>query len=79
MFRSKKPHRVVDEILKNHPSGEIKPSQEDLFITRKLVEAGKLLDIDIPDHITIGKEKFESLKKEESYSSDNKYQFAYQS
>jgi DNA repair protein RadC len=47
----------------NHPSGDALPSQEDIAITRKLVEAGKLLDINILDHIIIGKGQFESLKE----------------
>lgn len=50
-------------LLHNHPSGDTLPSQEDIAITRILVEAGKLLDIAILDHIIIGKGKFESLKE----------------
>lgn len=50
-------------LIHNHPSGDTLPSQEDMTITRKLVEAGKLLDINILDHIIIGKGKFESLKE----------------
>ena len=50
-------------LLHNHPSGDTMPSQEDIAITKKLVEAGKLLDIGIIDHIIIGKGQFESLKE----------------
>lgn len=50
-------------LLHNHPSGDILPSQEDIAITKKLIEAGKLLDIAILDHIIIGKGQFESLKE----------------
>lgn len=50
-------------LVHNHPSGDTLPSQEDIVITRKLVEAGKLLDITILDHVIIGKGKFESLKE----------------
>lgn len=50
-------------LLHNHPSGDAQPSQEDVAITRQLVEAGKLLDIPILDHIIIGKGQFESLKE----------------
>ncbi len=50
-------------LLHNHPSGDTKPSQEDIAITKKLVEAGKLLDISVLDHIIIGKGKFESFKE----------------
>ena len=38
----------------NHPSGNPNPSNEDLEITKKLIEAGKLIDIKIIDHVIIG-------------------------
>ncbi|MFH1897085.1 MAG: DNA repair protein RadC [Candidatus Desantisbacteria bacterium] len=38
----------------NHPSGDEKPSEEDLEITRRLVEAGKLLQIEVMDHVIVG-------------------------
>ena len=38
----------------NHPSGDPKPSQEDLQITRRLVEVGKLIGIRVLDHVIIG-------------------------
>jgi DNA repair protein RadC len=38
----------------NHPSGDPTPSSEDVLITRRVVEAGKLLDIEVLDHIIIG-------------------------
>ncbi|MCC5465385.1 JAB domain-containing protein [Pelosinus baikalensis] len=41
-------------IAHNHPSGDPAPSSEDLSLTQKLVEAGKLLDIPILDHIVVG-------------------------
>lgn len=50
-------------LIHNHPSGDTLPSQEDIAITKKLVEAGKQLDINILDHVIIGKGKFESLKE----------------
>jgi DNA repair protein RadC len=37
----------------NHPSGELDPSNEDLIMTRRLKEAGKLLDLNILDHLVI--------------------------
>jgi len=40
-------------LLHNHPSGNPEPSNEDIAITRKLVEAGKILDIPVFDHIII--------------------------
>jgi DNA repair protein RadC len=39
----------------NHPSGDTTPSAEDLRITRQLVEAGKILDIEVLDHVIIGR------------------------
>ena len=46
----------------NHPSGDPSPSPEDVKITSELVQAGKLLGIDVLDHLVICKEKFVSLK-----------------
>ncbi|MGO3017656.1 MAG: RadC family protein [Anaerococcus sp.] len=48
----------------NHPSGSCKPSREDLLITRRLVEAGLILDIKVLDHIIIGLNDYYSFKKE---------------
>ena len=48
----------------NHPSGNPKPSGEDYNITRRLVEAGNLLDINVLDHIIIGENDYYSFKKE---------------
>jgi DNA repair protein RadC len=39
----------------NHPSGDPNPSAEDVAITRKVVEAGQLLDIDVLDHVVVGR------------------------
>lgn len=47
----------------NHPSGEAEPSPEDVTVTRQAVEAGKLLDIDVLDHLIIGLGRFVSLKE----------------
>ncbi len=41
-------------VAHNHPSGDPTPSTEDIELTKKLVEAGKLLGIDVLDHIIIG-------------------------
>jgi DNA repair protein RadC len=38
----------------NHPSGDPEPSPEDIDITRKLVEGGRLLDLEVLDHIIVG-------------------------
>jgi len=48
----------------NHPSGNLKPSQQDNSITEKIVNAGKLLEINILDHIIIGKNSYFSYADE---------------
>lgn len=50
-------------VLHNHPSGDPTPSPEDVTVTRQIVEAGKLLDIDVLDHLIIGRQRFVSLKE----------------
>lgn len=48
----------------NHPSGNAEPSEEDLKITRRLVEAGKIIGIEVLDHIVIGdRDSFYSFKE----------------
>lgn len=47
----------------NHPSGDPKPSVEDISVTSKLVEVGKLIDIQLLDAIIIGRDKYISLKE----------------
>ncbi|AKB36778.1 DNA repair protein RadC [Methanosarcina siciliae C2J] len=51
-------------MVHNHPSGDPSPSREDIMVTEKLVEGGKLLGIDILDHIIIGDGRYVSLKDE---------------
>jgi DNA repair protein RadC len=48
----------------NHPSGDPAPSPEDISLTRKLVEVGKLLDIPVLDHVVLGDGKYISLKEQ---------------
>jgi len=50
-------------VVHNHPSGDPTPSQEDIALTRSLVQAGKLLNIQVLDHLVIGYGKFVSLKE----------------
>lgn len=47
----------------NHPSGDPTPSPEDIEVTRQLVDAGKLLDIELLDHLVIGNPRYVSLKE----------------
>ncbi len=49
----------------NHPSGNVKPSMEDIKLTNKIKNAGKLLDLPILDHIIIGEENYYSFADEE--------------
>ena len=48
----------------NHPSGSVEPSAEDIETTKRLVKAGKLLGIDVNDHIIISKNKHCSMRSE---------------
>lgn len=50
-------------VVHNHPGGDPTPSPDDVVITRSLVEAGKLLDIDVLDHIIIARSGYSSLKE----------------
>src|SRR5690606_17190914 len=54
-------------LVHNHPSGDPSPSPEDINMTRAAVQAGKLLDMEVLDHIVIGRGegRFVSLKKKE--------------
>jgi DNA repair protein RadC len=47
----------------NHPSGDPTPSPQDIAVTRAMLEAGKLLDIEVLDHLVIGLGKYISLKE----------------
>ena len=47
----------------NHPSGDTKPSKEDIETTKRLVEAGKIMGIEILDHIIVGDDGYVSLKE----------------
>jgi DNA repair protein RadC len=56
-------------VTHQHPSGDVTPSQEDINVTRRLVESGKILNIPVLDHIIVGEKhgtsplKFTSLKE----------------
>ncbi|MBL8048363.1 MAG: DNA repair protein RadC [Chthonomonas sp.] len=51
-------------VAHNHPSGDPTPSPEDIEVTRLLLEAGRLLDIELRDHIIVGRGKWVSLRRE---------------
>jgi DNA repair protein RadC len=50
-------------LLHNHPSGDPTPSREDLDVTRRLCEAGKLIGIEVLDHVVIGDGKYLSFRE----------------
>jgi DNA repair protein RadC len=50
-------------VVHNHPSGDPTPSPDDIVVTRSLVEAGELLDIEVLDHLVIGQGRFVSMKE----------------
>jgi len=50
-------------LIHNHPSGDPTPSPDDVAVTRAIVQAGKLLDIELLDHVVIGHGKWVSLKE----------------
>ncbi|ARD47036.1 DNA repair protein RadC [Sporosarcina sp. P33] len=49
-------------ISHNHPSGDTTPSREDIEVTKRLMEAGSIMGVDVLDHIIIGDQKYISLK-----------------
>lgn len=49
-------------VAHNHPSGDPKPSSSDLAITRRLKQAGKLLGVEVIDHVVVGDDSWESIK-----------------
>lgn len=57
-------HLAVQVILShNHPSGDLEPSEDDLAVNKRLVESGKILGIEVLDHIIVGPTGYLSLKE----------------
>ena len=50
-------------LMHNHPSGDTTPSREDIQVTKRLVDAGNLIGVQVLDHIIIGRPGFTSLKE----------------
>ena len=50
-------------VCHNHPSGDPTPSPDDVAVTRAIVQAGKLLDVEVLDHLVIGHGRWVSLKE----------------
>ena len=51
-------------LVHNHPSGDVTPSQEDLKLTARLVEAGRLLGIEVLDHVIVSSRNYMSFRSE---------------
>jgi DNA repair protein RadC len=51
-------------VAHNHPSGDPKPSEDDLEITKRLVEAGKMMGVELLDHVIIAANNHFSFKEE---------------
>jgi DNA repair protein RadC len=56
-------------VAHNHPSGSADPSQEDIAVTEALQAAGKLLDIQVLDHLVIGEHQWTSLRQKGAFGS----------
>ena len=64
VFKDAIVHSAASVILAhNHPSGDPEPSEDDMKITKKLVESGRILGIEVIDHIVIGKNNFYSFRE----------------
>ena len=50
-------------LIHNHPSGDPTPSNDDINLTQKVNESGKILDIPLVDHLIVGDEKYYSFKE----------------
>jgi len=56
-------HYSAVVVVHNHPSEDPAPSPEDIKVTEQIVKAGKLLDIEVLDHLIIGRQRYISLKE----------------
>ena len=64
VFKDAIKHSAASVVLAhNHPSGDPEPSEDDLTITKRLTEAGKILGVEVMDHIIIAKNGFFSFKE----------------
>ena len=64
IFQEALKHNAASVILvHNHPSGDSEPSEDDIEITKRIIEAGKIMGVDVLDHIIITKTKAFSFKE----------------
>ena len=47
----------------NHPSGDVTPSKEDISLTKRMVQAGQIMGIEVVDHLIVASDKFLSMKE----------------
>lgn len=65
IFRKALEHKAAYIILAhNHPSGNLKASEEDVMITKKLINAGRMLDLQVLDHLIFADESYYSMADE---------------
>ena len=50
-------------IIHNHPSNVTTPSNEDLLVTQRLITGGRMMEIDLQDHIIIGRDNYHSIRE----------------
>ena len=63
VFKSALSHSAASVILvHNHPSGDPRPSDDDIKITKRLIEAGKIMGIEVHDHVIMAGDRYTSLK-----------------
>jgi len=64
VFKDAITHSAASVVLAhNHPSGDPEPSEDDITITKRLIEVGKILGVEVIDHIIVGKNGFFSFKE----------------
>jgi DNA repair protein RadC len=64
VFKDAIMHTAASVVLAhNHPSGDPEPSEDDITITKRLIEAGKILGVEVIDHIIVGKNGFLSFEE----------------
>jgi DNA repair protein RadC len=64
VFKDAISHNAASVVLAhNHPSGDPEPSEDDITITKRLIEAGRILGVEVTDHIVISKSGFFSFKE----------------
>jgi len=65
VFETALKHEATSIVLShNHPSGNLHPSEQDITLTKKLVEGGKLLDIRVLDHLIFSNDRYYSFSDE---------------